>query len=121
MPHPGFAALPLQLRAGWVPHMVSKEGTQMQICTIVFSEEQTLLHFPGVTKYWALERSWRSEGLRPCPNSITAPSLMHQSSPPGGEGHPWEQGLRPVMRAVFTTFRAWEPVGWRESMDFDIL
>ena len=64
MPHPGFAALLSQLRAGWVPDMVSTEGTQMQICTIVFSKEQTLLHFPGVTEYWAFGKALEVRGAQ---------------------------------------------------------
>lgn len=43
VPHPGFVALPLQLRASWVPHVVQTEGTRMQrLYTIIFSRKNKL-------------------------------------------------------------------------------
>ena len=90
MPHPRFAALPLQLRAVWVPHMVSTEGTRMQVCTIVFSKEQTLLHFPGVTEYWPWKGPGGQRGSGPAPT----PSLTHRSSPPGERRPPLGAGAR---------------------------
>lgn len=93
VPHPGFLALPLQLRASWIPDVVQTEGTRMQVYTIIFSKEQTLLLFPGVTEYWPWKGPGGHRGSGPAP-TLSHSSLMHRSSPPGERRPPLGAGAR---------------------------